>query len=325
MRPILGLGLSGCALCAWAEWYSAEATAMTTRIGVEFWTEKPETAPALAEAVFAEMRRIEDLMSSYRPKSVLSKLNSEAAKAAFSPGSELFGLIQQAQAISKLSDGAFDITFSSAGVLYDYRKHQRPDSTALEAAVRLIDYRKIEMDPDKGTVHFLMAGMRVDLGGIAKGYAVDRGVGILQAAGIQHARVSAGGDMRLLGDRRGKPWVLGVKDPRSDGGEKSESAVILPLADTAISTSGDYERFFMEGEERVHHIISPKTGRSASALQSVTILGPDATATDGLSTAVFVMGLEKGLALIDRLPGVDAILIDQNHRLHYSKGLAPPN
>lgn len=111
MRPILGLGLSGCALCAWAEWYSAEATAMTTRIGVEFWTEKPETAPALAEAVFAEMRRIEDLMSSYRPKSVLSKLNSEAAKAAFSPGSELFGLIQQAQAISKLSDGAFDITF----------------------------------------------------------------------------------------------------------------------------------------------------------------------------------------------------------------------
>lgn len=179
------------------------------------------------------------------------------------------------------------------------------------------------MDPDKGTVHFLMAGMRVDLGGIAKGYAVDRGVGILQAAGIQHARVSAGGDMRLLGDRRGKPWVLGVKDPRSDGGEKSESAVILPLADTAISTSGDYERFFMEGEERVHHIISPKTGRSASALQSVTILGPDATATDGLSTAVFVMGLEKGLALIDRLPGVDAILIDQNHRLHYSKVWRP--
>lgn len=312
-------------LPAHAEWYNAESTAMTTRIGVEFWTEMPDAAPALAEAVFAEFRRIEALMSSYRPTSVLSKINRDAANAAVSPGDELFALIQQAQAISRLSDGAFDITFSSVGVLYDYREHRRPDEQALKQALRLIDYRKIEMDSDKRTVRFLLPEMRLDLGGIAKGYAVDRGLAILQAAGILHARVSAGGDMRLLGDRLGKPWVLGVKDPRSMKAGTPENAVILPLADTAVSTSGDYERFYMDGDERVHHIVSPKTGQSASGLQSVTVLGPDATTTDGLSTAIFVLGLEKGLALVNRLNGIDAILIDQNHRLHYSKGLAPPN
>ena len=131
--------------------------------------------------------------------------------------------------------------------------------------------------------------------------------------------------MRLLGDRRGRPWIVGIRDPRSPKGSNTEHAVALPLVDTAVSTSGDYERYFIDEQgRRIHHILSPKTGRPVGGIQSVTILGNETLDTDGLSTAVFVLGVEKGLALIDSLTGFDAIIIDANRKMHYSQGLAPP-
>ena len=167
-------------------------------------------------------------------------------------------------------------------------------------------------------MRFNKPGLMLDLGGIAKGYAVDQGVRVLQQAGIRHARLSAGGDMRLLGDRRGRPWMVGVRDPRHE----DKQAVVIPLSDTAISTSGDYERFFIDDRgQRVHHILSPSTGRPAGEVQSVTIVGDDAMTTDGLSTAVFVLGASKGLELINELEGIDAVIIDENRRMHYSQGL----
>jgi thiamine biosynthesis lipoprotein len=163
--------------------------------------------------------------------------------------------------------------------------------------------------------------VRLDLGGIAKGYAVDRGIDILKSFGIRHARLSAGGDMRLLGDKQGKPWIVGVRDPRSE----DRNALVMPLSDVAVSTSGDYERFFFDDAgKRVHHILSPATGKPAKGVQSVTILGPDALTTDGLSTAVFVLGSAKGLELINRLDGIDAVIIDELRQVHYSDGLMPP-
>ena len=159
--------------------------------------------------------------------------------------------------------------------------------------------------------------MRIDLGGIAKGYAVDNCIAILQGLGIRNALVTAGGDSRLIGDRWGRPWTIGIRDPRRENGV----IALLPLVDVAVSTSGDYERYFEENGIRYHHIIDPKSGDSARELQSVTIIGPDATTTDALSTSVFVLGLAKGLELVNRLPNIDAILVDSAGSMHYSEGL----
>jgi thiamine biosynthesis lipoprotein len=159
----------------------------------------------------------------------------------------------------------------------------------------------------------------INLGGIAKGYAVESVINLLRDAGIRHAMATAGGDTRLLGDRRGRPWMVGIRDP--DSGE--DVVTRLALIDEAISTSGDYERFFVEDDVRYHHILNPDTGRSAGMLRSASVIGPDATVTDGLSTSVFVLGPEKGLQLIESYEGYEAVLIDPDHSVHFSSGLDP--
>jgi len=163
--------------------------------------------------------------------------------------------------------------------------------------------------------------VRINLGGIAKGYVVERGVDILRKHGIRHGIVTAGGDTRLLGDRRGRPWMVGVRDPREEG----EVAISIPLVDEAISTSGDYERFFDENGIRYHHIIKPSTGKPATGVHSATVIGPDAVITDALSTSVFVMGVDKGLTLIGTLPDYESIVIDAEGRMYYSDGLLRPD
>jgi thiamine biosynthesis lipoprotein len=183
-----------------------------------------------------------------------------------------------------------------------------------------VDWRQVQVDRDRATIRFLSPGMRIDLGGIAKGYAVDRSIQTLRSLGIRHAMVNAGGDTRLLGDRRGKPWIVGIRDPRNEG----RMVTRLPLEDEAISTSGDYERYFEEDGVRYHHILVPGTGKSANEVRSATIIGPDATQTDGLSTTVFVLGVERGMALVSGLPGVEAVIVDRDGRVYYSGGLAPP-
>ena len=183
----------------------------------------------------------------------------------------------------------------------------------------LIDYRNIILDEKAGTVRFSKKGVLIDLGGIAKGYAVDRSIELLEDMGIAHALVTAGGDSRMIGDRWGRPWTIGVRDPR----QADKVVGKIPLLDVALSTSGDYERFFVEDGVRYHHIIDPLSGDSARELQSVTVIGPDATTTDALSTSVFVLGLADGLELINRLPDIDAIVVDRSGSLHYSKGLQP--
>jgi FAD:protein FMN transferase len=162
--------------------------------------------------------------------------------------------------------------------------------------------------------------MRIDLGGFAKGHAVDRCIAILRQRGISHAMVAAGGDSHVLGDRRGRPWMIAVRDPRREDG----MVAVLPLQDAAVSTSGDYERFFEKAGVRHHHLIDPRTGRSATGARSVTIVADDGLTTEALSKTVFVLGVERGLALINSLPGVDAVVVDASGQLHYSAGLLQP-
>jgi FAD:protein FMN transferase len=303
-----------------AEWLYRDEAIMGTRCAVELWATDRAAGEAAMEAVFADMRRIDVLMSTYKPDSEMSRVNDGAARAPVPVSVELFDLLVTAQEYSRLSSGVFDITYASVGYLYDYRAHVHPDDKAIASALPGVDYRQLKLDPARHTVAFGKPGMRIDLGGIAKGYAVDRGIELLKARGISHAMVNSGGDTRVMGDREGKPWMIGIRHPD----RKDEVVLRVPLEDAAFSTSGDYERFFEEGGVRYHHILDPKTGRSPHAVRSVTIIASNATRTDGLSKTVFILGPEKGLAFINSLTDADAIVIAADGKVSYSKGLQPP-
>ncbi len=293
---------------------------MGTNIDVEIWHDDPAQGNAAIDAVMDEMRRIDNLMSHYKPESEISQINARAYREPVVVDKELFDLIGQAIHFSEITDGAFDITYASVGYLYNYRKHVRPTEAQIEAALPAVNYRNLLLDPKTHSVRFEYKGMRIDLGGIAKGYAVDRGITILQARGVQHAVVTAGGDTRIIGDRFGRPWIVGIRHPD----DKNKVVTRIPLVDTAMSTSGDYERYFDENGVRYHHIIDPRTGHSASKVRSATILGPTAMQTDGLSKTAFVLGPEEAIRIIERLPGFDAIFVRPDGKVLYTKGLQPP-
>jgi thiamine biosynthesis lipoprotein len=309
------------ALPARAEWLDRTESIMGTRIYVELWHPDASQGQAGIDAVMAEMHRIDALMSHYKPESQLSAINARAASEPVVVDRELFDLLKESVHFSELTDGAFDITYASVGYLYDYRKHVRPTDAQIRAALPGVNFRNMLLDDKAHSVRFERPGMRIDLGGIAKGYAVDRGIEILKQRGVQHAVVTAGGDTRIIGDRFGRPWVIGIRHPD----DKNQMVTRIPLVDTAMSTSGDYERFFDEGGVRYHHIIDPKSGRSASKVRSATILGPTAMQTDGLSKTAFVLGPEKALEIIERMPDFDAVLVGPDGRMYYTKGLAPPS
>jgi thiamine biosynthesis lipoprotein len=306
---------------AQAEWHSREAAIMGTRIAVELWDEDAGQAEAAIDAVIAEMHRIDDLMSHYRPESQLSRINREAANGPVKVDAELAALIARALDFSELSGGAFDITYASVGYLYDYREHRRPSEAQIQATLPAISWRHVVVDREASTVRFTQPGVRIDLGGIAKGYAVDNCLRILRARGIRNASVTAGGDTGLLGDRRGRPWIVGIRHPD----DPNRVIARIPLEDAAISTSGDYEHYFDENGVRYHHIIDPHTGKSPTGVRSVTVIGPSAILTEGLTKSVFVMGPERGLALIETQEDMDAVVVRSDGRVFYSKGLAPPD
>jgi thiamine biosynthesis lipoprotein len=321
-RPVLALFaaafLPGLAC---AEWLYRDAAIMGTRCVVELWSDDNARGEAAIKRVFDDMRWVDATMSPYKPDSELSQLNARAAREPVKISKDFFDLLGIAHDYSQLTHGAFDITYASVGYLYDYRKHLRPSDTQIAALLPAIDYRHVILLPQQQAVRFSKPGVRIDLGGIAKGWAVDRGIAILKSAGFDRAMVNAGGDTRIMGDRFGKPWVVGVRDPD----HKDQVILRIPLTDSAISTSGDYERFFDEGGVRYHHILDPHTGKSARKVRSVSILSATATRTDALTKSVFVLGPKAGLDFINTLPDVDAVVVTLDRKILYSKGLAPPS
>ena len=301
---------------AQAQWHSARQNIMGTVVDVEVWHEEPSIALSAIEKVFEEMHRIDRQFSPHKSDSQLSYVNQYAAAKDVSLDAETFFIISKAKQISILTKGAFDVTFASVGFLYDFRNRIKPTFKQRAQSLSAIDYRHIQLKEDLKSVRFLNSAVKIDLGGIAKGYACDRAVLLLMQLGIKHAMVSAGGDSKLLGDRLDRPWMIGIKNPRGEN-----TILSIPIEDVAISTSGDYERFFDDNGVRYHHIIDPSNGDSARELRSVTIIANEGVLSDGLSTGVFVLGLEAGLALINRLEGVSAILIDAVGGLHYSEDL----
>ncbi len=299
-------------------WLARDEVAMGTAIRVELWCEDAARGEAAIDEVMAEMHRIDRTMSPHRAESELSIINRDASRAPVQLSNEMFLLLVQAQRFSQFSNGAFDISYASAGCLYDYRDGVAPSAAALEQGRAAIGWKHLELDARTRSVRFARPGMRIDLGGFAKGHAVDNAATILMRHGIHHAHVAAGGDSRVIGDKRGRPWTIGVRDPR----KADALAALLPLEDTAISTSGDYERFFEKNGVRHHHIVDPATGASPSAVRSTTVLAPDGLTCEALSKTVFVLGVQRGMELIESLQGVDAIVVDAAGNLHFSSGMS---
>lgn len=309
-----------------AEWLTDTHTAMGTEIHVGLWHEDVTQGRRAITDIRREMRRIDQTLSPWIETSDLARLNAGAATKAVPLSAEFAHLIDRSLYFSRISAGAFDITFASVGWFYDYRAKKQPDPQTREKLLPAINYRLLNFDPQVPSLRFSHENVRIDLGGIAKGYAVDRAIGILQKYGVRQATVSAGGDSRVLGQNRDRPWMIGIRNPRQKDPGDREVVLTLPLTDTAVSTSGDYERYFIDEATgiRVHHILNPKTGESATGVISATVIGPDAIDTDALSTTAFVLGADKGLALINSLKGFDAVIIDSSGRVRYSAGLTPP-
>jgi thiamine biosynthesis lipoprotein len=277
---------------------------------------------ALFDAATAEIRRIEKLMTTWDPASEVSRINAAAGQEAVPVGQETFDVIREALHASAISEGCFDITFETLHGLWKFDQDLDPHPPAaadVQARRKFVGGRHVKLDDAARTVKLDEAHVRIGLGGIAKGYAVDRAARVLVEAGVASFYVQAGGDLYAHGVKPdGSAWQAGVRDPR---GPEGDYFAMMPVTDHAFSTAGDYERAYIVGGKRYHHIIDPRTGYPATASRSVTIWAPTALLADEIDDAVFILGPAKGLALVESLDGVGAVIVDADNRVWTSKRL----
>jgi len=288
-----------------------EQQLMGTKVEIQaIGPSKPEIDQAIVRA-FDEIRKIEDMAHPNREGSDVVLLNQSSGKHPVKVHEEIFEIFKQAREISERSHGAFDITFAAAGKLWNFKDPDAkfPTKKQLAEAVKLIDFRELMLDDEKRTAFLKKQGMQVGLGAIAKGYAADKAMAVLKQDHIKNAIVDAGGDVLLAGSKLGQPWTVGIQHPRKPHGQLY--AILRVTKDAAVVTSGDYERFFIRDGILYHHILNPKTGEPARLCQSVTVIGPTGMLSDALATAIFVMGPEKGLEMVETFyPQVDVLIID---------------
>ena len=270
-------------------------------------TDSQRAEEAMA-AAFREVERMDGLMSHYRQESEVSQITRHAGEREIPVSPETLAVIERALYFSRLSGGAFDITIGPVFRLWNFREGKIPEEKSLQENLKKVDYRKIKVDRLKSSVYLESRGMVLDLGAIAKGYAVDRAAAVLRKEGVENFLINAGGDLTVSGAKgKGMPWSIGIQHPRLP----SELLAKLRPVRAAVATSGDYEKFFFKGGERYHHILTPSTGLPARECQSVTIMAPSAMDADVLATSTFVLGPKEGFALLERLPDVHAIIVDR--------------
>jgi thiamine biosynthesis lipoprotein len=278
------------------------------------------------EAAFREVQRIDSLMSHYREDSEISRVNRDAGKNETKVSPEMFRMIERAIEFSSLSEGAFDITIGPVFRLWNFREGKFPEEKKLRENLKKVGYRQIKIDRSRSSIFLQEEGMEIDLGAIAKGYAVDSASAVLKEKEIENFLVNAGGDLKVSGSKeKGVPWIVGIQHPRLP----SQMVAKLSPRQAGVATSGDYKKFFIERGERYHHLLNPSTGTPARECQSVTVMAPSAMAADALATAVFVLGPKKGLALVKRMNDVHAIIVDRGGSVlaspHWPAGvLLPP-
>ncbi|MHC4947549.1 MAG: FAD:protein FMN transferase [Planctomycetota bacterium] len=295
--------------------YAMEA--MTSRISV---TAPEGSARRAAGIVLDVFRDVDATMSEWKPGSPLSAVNEAAGRGPVAVPDDLRAVVRRGLEIGARTDGAFDVTWAALWGLWDFRADppRVPDDEAIAARVALVDSRRLVVDDEAGTLALPEPGMMVGLGGIAKGHALDRAARALRDAGIDDFLLSAAGQMMAGGRRGDRPWRIGIRDPRGDPDDHFAS---LELTDASISTSGDYERFFILDGVRYHHILDPRTGRPCRGLRSATVVCADATLADALSTALMILGRERALPLAETWPGVEALLVDADGGVHMTSGL----
>jgi len=277
---------------------------------------------ALFGAATAEIRRLEALMTTWDQASEVSRINAAAGKEPVVVGDETLAVIREALHASEISQGCFDITFETLHGLWKFDQDLDPHPPAaadVRARLKHVGWRHVKVDAAKHTVMLDDPQTRIGLGGIAKGYAVDHAAKVLEDGGVASFYVQAGGDLYTRGVKPdGSPWQAGIRDPR---GPEGDYFAMMPVSDHAFSTAGDYERSYVVDGKRYHHIIDPRTGYPATASRSVTIWAPTAFVADAIDDAVFILGPQKGLALVESLDGVGAVVVDAKNKVWTSKRL----
>ncbi|MBF0566278.1 MAG: FAD:protein FMN transferase [Nitrospirae bacterium] len=284
--------------------YKKSRVAMDTLVTLTVVAESPRAADDAMEAGMAEVDYLDHLLSIFNENSEVTLINRNAGIKPVKVSMDTFNVIKRSIEVAGDSDGAFDPSIGPLSTLWDFIKAVKPSGNVIHKKLHLINYKHIAMDERQMTVMLTKKGMSLDLGGIAKGYVADRVVAVLQSKGINSGIAAMAGDIKTFGSKphthklHPNGWKVGIRDPR---GEPESLKGVLNLQNMAISTAGDYERFFIENGVRYHHILDPETGYPAREFQSVTIVNPEGVLADGLDTAIFVLGKDKGLALIRRM------------------------
>ena len=302
--------------CAEAPLYKTtkSTTMMGTKIDITILNLDYDDAGTAIQAAFDEIKRIEDMMSNTLPESLVYELNDKGIVK--DVPDEFFKMIRNSFKYGELSEGSFDITVQPILDLYTYtfgEEGRPPTDEEIKETKKLVNYNLITIRIRD--IEFKKTGMSITLGGIAKGYAIDKAVEVLEEQGIKNALVNAGGDMRALGDKNGKPWSIALQNPR----DKEDYITIIELNGNAVATSGDYERYY-DDEKKFHHIVDPRTGFSATELISVTIVTDKAVDADALATSVFVLGKEDGLNLVENTKNTEALIITKDKEIIKSSG-----
>jgi thiamine biosynthesis lipoprotein len=299
--------------------FDGEAMSTTWQVTLPERGDRAAAAAAAADC-FALFRRLDLELSEWKDGSPLSAVNRAAGVAPVAVPEELFGLVSRAVGIGRETDGAFDASWAALWGLWDFRAATPvvPDASAIAARRALVDYRRVVLDPAARTIFLPAAGMKLGLGGIAKGYALERAGALLAGRGYADFLLVSGGQVYARGTRGGRAWQVGVRDPR---GPRDEVFATLPLGGGSLSTSADNESFFVVDGRRYHHILDPRTGWPSRGLRSATVLAADPTLADALSTAVMVLGKERGLALAERL-GAGALVVDEQGEVAMTPELA---
>ncbi len=291
------------------ESYKEVLMIMGTRFKVTATATDRAIAMKAVRAGIAEMERIEALISSWKPDSQTTAINRNAGVEPVAVDLELYNLIYRAKKISRLTNGAFDISFAVMDRIYEFDRKEKtlPDSVTLAEAIKKIDWTKIILDPNTHSVFLQESGMKIGFGAIGKGYAANRAKALMEKMdGVIGGVVNASGDLIVWGENgTDSGWKVQISDPKNI----EQSMAWLELKNTAIVTSGDYEKYFTSQGKRYAHIINPKTGLPSTGIKSVTIICPDTELADALATSVFVLGAEKGMELINKLNGVEGLLI----------------
>lgn len=293
---------------------------MGSRFDITVVAASEELGYIYIEEATAEIERIENLISSWNEDSETSAINRNAGIKPVKVSLELFKLIERAKQISEITDGAFDISYASMDKIwkFDGSMQRKPTKEEIKASVDKVGYQKIELDTENQTVFLKQKGMKISFGAIGKGYAADKAKELLVSKQVVAGIINAAGDLTTWGTKAsGEKWLIGIANPLS----KDKIFSWLPIVESSVATSGNYEKYVEFDGKRYSHIIDPRTGYPTFGINSVSIFAKSAELCDALATAVFIMGKDAGLSLINQLGGIEVILIDSENKIHKSNGI----